>query len=74
MGYNRGGEQGGKIGRILQKKKPAKKGTMGDSKAVEKEVDENAINLAKKEVVGDGGLTGSQPDLLQGPLEKLEIK
>ena len=72
MGYNRGGEQGGKIGRILQKKKPAKKGAMGDSKVAEKEVDENAINLAKKEAVGDVGLTGSLPDLL--PLEKLEIK
>ena len=74
MGYNRGGEQGGKIGRILQKKKPAKKGAMGDINAAEKKDDQNAIETVKKEVVGEGSLTGSQPDLLQGPLEKLEIK
>ena len=59
------GGQGGNTGRSIQKKKQVKKDTAGSDKVG-----------GGKEVGPSGGVVGlseNHPDILQGPLEKLEI-
>eukprot|EP00092_Neocalanus_flemingeri_P021158 GFUD01022932.1.p1 GENE.GFUD01022932.1~~GFUD01022932.1.p1 ORF type:complete len:300 (+),score=66.04 GFUD01022932.1:30-902(+) len=67
-GYNGGGGrgQGDYNGTSIQKKKQGKKSTGSDKRVVEDGVAKN--------VGGEVEMTGNQPDILQGPLQKLEIK
>jgi len=56
-----GEQRGGGQGRIIQKKKPGKRETVEEK------------DVASKEVV-PVGLSVNHPDILQGPMEKLDIK
>jgi len=63
-GYNNGGRRGENPGWTVAKKKQGKKGVGNDNQKVGiKEISQEST-----------GLSGNQPDILQGPLEKLEIK
>jgi hypothetical protein len=59
------GGQGGNSGRSIQKKKQVKKDAAGSDK----------VGVGKKVGPSGGvGLSGVHPDILQGPMEKIEIK
>jgi len=63
-GYNIGGRRGENPGWTVSKKKQGKKGAGNDNQRVDsKETNQEPTSLS-----------GNQPDILQGPLEKLEIK
>jgi len=63
-GYGHSGSgQGGNVRWSIGKKKPGKKGTGNDG-----------MKGPKVEEKSSGCLASNQPDILQGPLEKLEIK
>jgi len=63
-GYNNAGRRGENLGWSGPKKKQGKKGGGNDNQKIG----------SKENTQGPIGLSGNQPDLLQGPLEKLEIK
>ena len=65
-GHNAGNRVEGNVRWNVAKRKPGKKAAGNDVKKV-------GANEEVK-VQGSGGLGGNQPDILQGPLEKLEIK
>jgi hypothetical protein len=62
------GGQGGNTGRSIQKKKQVKKDATGSDK------DKVGGGKDVGPTLGGVGLSGDHPDILQGPMEKLEIK
>jgi len=65
-GHNTGSRVEGNVRWNVAKRKPGKKVAGIEVKKV--------VGKEEVKVQGSGGLAGNQPDILQGPLEKLEIK
>jgi len=65
-GHNAGSRVEGNVRWNVAKRKPSKKSAGNEVKKV--------VAREEVKVQGSGGLGGNQPDILQGPLEKLEIK